>query len=110
MTEKKINILLASLALCFFFTLILVLYNTRYTVTQNVNQSVITGDTNYTTVDLNSATREELMLLPGIGEARADKIIAYRTDHPFKHISELINVPGIGEDLYRQLEGRITVQ
>ena len=60
-------------------------------------------------IDINSATREQLMSLPGIGEVRAEAIIAYRTEHgPFSEISELMNVSGIGESILKQIEDRIT--
>ena len=48
-------------------------------------------------LDLNTATREELMELPGIGEVTADRILAYRRDHgSFSSVEELLNVSGIG--------------
>lgn len=51
-----------------------------------------------TAVDLNSASVEELMLLPGIGEVLAERIVAYRREHgPFTSVEGLLAVPGIGE-------------
>ena len=48
-------------------------------------------------LDLNTATREELLELPGIGEVMADRILDYRRDHgPFSAVEELLNVSGIG--------------
>ena len=48
-------------------------------------------------LDLNRATREELMELPGIGEVMADRILDYRREHgPFSAVEELLNVSGIG--------------
>ena len=44
------------------------------------------------------------MLLNGIGESRADKIIAYREKTPFKMAEELMNVSGIGEKLFEQVK------
>ena len=56
-------------------------------------------------VDLNTAGREELMTLPGIGEKRADAILAYRqANGPFRTPEELTEVDGIGEGI---LEGLI---
>lgn len=61
-------------------------------------------------LDLNTATAEELTALPGIGPALAERIAAYRTEHgPFSAPEELMEVPGIGEAKYAALEGRITV-
>ncbi len=50
------------------------------------------------TVNVNTATAEQLAeALTGIGEARAEAIIAYREEHGgFDHIDELVNVRGIG--------------
>jgi len=48
-------------------------------------------------VDINSATKEELKMLPGIGDAMAERIILYRKDHgPFTTAQDLQHVRGIG--------------
>jgi competence protein ComEA len=61
------------------------------------------------TVNLNTATQEELVALPGVGPAKAKAIIDYRTAHPFKTVDEVKNVRGIGDHLYESLRGKITV-
>ena len=49
-------------------------------------------------IDLNAATAEELAALPGIGEALAEEIVAYRAENgAFASVEALDNVPGIGE-------------
>ncbi len=55
-------------------------------------------------VDLNSATKEELMKLPGIGEATADKIIAAR---PFKTKSELLLKKIVTKAEYSKLSAHV---
>lgn len=47
-------------------------------------------------IDLNSASREELMALPGISAGLADAIIAQREQRPFSFIQDLGLVKGIG--------------
>ena len=61
-------------------------------------------------VNLNTATLEQLMLLPGIGKAKADAIVGYRQAHPFKATEELIEVKGIGPKMFQNLEKHLTVQ
>ena len=49
-------------------------------------------------LDLNTATAQELAALPGIGEALAERIVAYRAENgPFDAVEELDYVSGIGE-------------
>ncbi len=49
-------------------------------------------------LDVNTATKEQLMTVPGIGEAYADRIITYRDENgPFEYIEDLLNIQGIGE-------------
>ncbi len=62
-------------------------------------------------VNLNTATKEELKELPGIGDAKADQIVAYReTNGPFRDIRDIKNVSGIGESIYTRIEAYITVE
>lgn len=59
-------------------------------------------------VSLNSATKEELMTLPGIGESKANLIIEYReNNNGFKTIEEIMNVKGIGKSMYEKIKGYI---
>jgi len=61
-------------------------------------------------VNLNTAGREELMTLKGIGEARAEDILAYRQEHgAFGSIEEIMEVPGIKEAAFRKIKDDITV-
>ena len=61
-------------------------------------------------VSINRATKEELLTIPGIGEAKADAIIAYRKEHGgFKQLEELKEVSGIGDALFTQVQENITL-
>jgi hypothetical protein len=55
-------------------------------------------------IDLNSASRDDLMTLEGIGEVRADAIIRSR---PFKAKTELVERRIIPEALYEQIAGKV---
>ena len=59
-------------------------------------------------VDINRADKEELMRLPGIGETKAEAIIAYRREHgDFESPEALLEVPGIGEGLLERIRDLI---
>ena len=61
-------------------------------------------------VNINTAEKEELMTLPGIGASKAESIIKYRAKvGRFQTIEELMNVSGIGESLFESLSDKITV-
>lgn len=61
-------------------------------------------------INLNTATKEELITLSGIGEQKADDIIMYRLKNgPFETIDDLKNVSGIGEKTFDKLKDFITV-
>ena len=60
-------------------------------------------------VNINSAAREQLMTLPGIGEVTADAIIEYREQNPFARIEDIMNVSGIGEAKFNSIRDFICV-
>ena len=61
-------------------------------------------------VNLNTAGKEELMTLSGIGESRADAIIAYReANGPFGSVEEIMNIEGIKEKMFEKIRGSIEV-
>jgi competence protein ComEA len=62
-------------------------------------------------IDLNLATIEELTLLPGVGEATAERILALRARKGgrFAAIDELLEVRGIGEQRLAAIRAHVVV-
>ncbi|MEU4230724.1 ComEA family DNA-binding protein [Nonomuraea sp. NPDC026600] len=63
-----------------------------------------------TTLDLNSATPDQLEQLPGVGEVLAARIADFRTTHGgFTSIDQLREVSGIGAKKYEEIKGKVHV-
>lgn len=62
-------------------------------------------------VDLNTAQKEELLLLPGIGEVLAERIIEHRTQYgPFTASQEIVNVKGIGPKKHEKIDPFLVIR
>ena len=60
-------------------------------------------------VNINTASKDELKKLSGIGDVKADKIIAYRMNHRFRSKEDIKKVEGIGDATYNSIKDLITV-
>ena len=61
-------------------------------------------------ININTASVEQLKLLPGIGPARAERIVTFRSARPFKRVFELARVKGIGRKTLRRLKDYLRVE
>jgi DNA uptake protein ComE-like DNA-binding protein len=57
-------------------------------------------------IDPNTATVDEIMLLPGVGEVLAERIVEGR---PYKSIADLRRVPGVGEKVFARIEDSLQI-
>lgn len=61
-------------------------------------------------ININKATKEELMTLPGVGASRADSIIQYREENgAFQSVEDIMQVSGIKEGLFGKIKDLIRI-
>ena len=81
-----------------------------YSLEQVLNGEVM-ADEESALININKATKEQLMTLPGIGESRAEAIIKYREDNGgFASKEDIMKVSGIKEAAFSKIEDFITVK
>ena len=82
-----------------------------HAIHSQAGESTGSKESNDGKIDINTATEQQLMLLPGIGETTAKRIIEYRTEHNgFSTIEDIMHVSGIGEKKFEQMKPYIKVE
>ena len=107
-------LVLSALFLCLMFV---VVYHTMppgqsagYTITTRIPAGDVTPE-EAPPININTASASELETLDGIGPVLAERIVAYREEHgPFAAVEDLMQVKGIGEDIWNNLLERITIE
>lgn len=61
-------------------------------------------------ININTATQEQLELLPGIGPSMAKKIVDYRAAKPFAEPLQVVRIKGIGRKTFEKLKPMLTVK
>lgn len=61
-------------------------------------------------LNVNTATAEQWALLPGIGPATAAKLVTYRERHPFRRLSHVMRVKGVGRKTYAAIRPFLTIE
>lgn len=61
-------------------------------------------------LNINTATAAQWALLPGIGPATAEKLVAYRERHPFRRVSQVMRIKGVGQKTFAAIRPFLTLQ
>ena len=73
-------------------------------------QTTAEGVTSDGRINLNTASKDQLMTIPGVGESKADSIIAYRQEQGmFQSTEDVMNISGIKEGMYAKIKDYISV-
>ena len=113
----KNNIIFWALTVLFLIACTVLFFSRNSTKAEISAGAEVTSSANVTLskektppVNINTADKDKLMLLDGIGEVTADSIIAYREEHgPFLSVEEIMEVSGIGEKKFEAIKDCITV-
>lgn len=62
------------------------------------------------TVNINTATVQELSMLPGVGKSKAEAIVAFRQTSPFKSPSDITKVKGMGKKIFERIQQYVTIE
>ena len=81
--------------------------DSNFVVSAEEFQTAKSSDGKDNLININTASKEDLMTLPGIGGATAESIIEYRKERRFERIEDLMNVSGIGEAKFNKIKDLI---
>ncbi len=85
-------------------------YEAEVEIGYNIKESENGSSWDEGLVNINTATKEELMTLPGIGDSKAEAIIAYRDENgPFQNVEDITNISGIKNGVYNNIKEYIVV-
>lgn len=80
----------------------------------SIEENIINSDENVNAssskININTATKNQLITLKGIGETFAQRIIDYRKDKQFNNIEDIKNVKGIGDKTFEHIKDYITIK
>lgn len=106
---KKYNLIYTILAISFALAIVII-FCTSIQHTQSVDPGNTSTQNQGITIDINTATVEQLTYLPGIGNNLAEKIIDYREQvGGFQHIEDIMNVDGIGANTFNEISKYLSV-
>jgi competence protein ComEA len=73
------------------------------------NVEIVVPSSGIGTVNINTASKEELITLSGIGDVMADRIIEYRSNNRFSKKEDIMSVKGIGNAIFEKIKDQISI-
>lgn len=73
-------------------------------------ETATTTDATSGVVNIQTASAEQLQLLPGIGPSKAQAIVAHREHRAFRRVEDIMRVRGVGRATFRRLRPMLTVE
>ena len=61
-------------------------------------------------ININTASAQQLELLPGIGPSIAARIVDYREEHPYKQRNNIMRIKGIGQKTFAKIKDFLVVE
>lgn len=75
-----------------------------------IDETEVSNNVDSDKININTASKDELMSLNGIGDTLAQNIIDYRNKNSFESIEDILNVNGIGQSKYEKIKEYICVE
>lgn len=95
--------------ICLLFTLLLGSIS-YYAVAEPAKSKMKQSQMQMTKINLNTASVDQLITLPGVGKKKAEAIIEYRSKNgKFKTLDDLINVKGVGNKMLSKFKTQLTL-
>ncbi len=106
----KADVTVINLSEKIYDEMVIVIPSKEENIEKNYSNNINNQKSSDSKISINTASKEELMSLNGIGKSKAENIIEYRSKNgKFKSIDEIKNVSGIGDTIFEKIKDNIKI-